>query len=176
MVRFILRGVEWISSPITKTDISSLGDEGRETIAGHTYIRISGEGAKKCWWCHQDLGKNSYSLPLKTLSEPNSTLNLAKFHGRPCAKAYCMDNFQKHPGIFTKALATIEDQNRAETKTSNLVSEAPPWTFLKDYGGPWSVSQYQENLELGLTYSLNVSQHTNSTHHVACSSYYREYS
>lgn len=203
--RFVLRGAEWPSSSkqcetmepssvtqITKTEISSLGTEGRECILGNVYIKApdlflgrdnhnpkgpsaSSVRLQRCHWCRLPISEK-FKLPLKELAKVNTFISQGQFCDKRCAKAFCIDNLPKDPELYSKALSTLELLHRRETDSCDPIREAPPWCFLAEYGGPWTAQQYRENSELGYTYFKNMSQHIPRPMNIPVSSYYREYS
>jgi hypothetical protein len=111
-------------------------------------------------------------LPLKMTCKADTFLTEGQFCSDGCIKAYCLDNFQKNPSVYTKALTTLEYRHRQETNDPECVKESPPWKFLKKYGGHWSPQQYRENTKIGYTYTENRSVFAKRA--VPTSSYYRE--
>jgi len=185
--KFILRGVEWLTSFIPKTETATHSAlEGRECVANNIYIKIGesfrSESAKKCYWCRLLLPQNDEGvyqvkkLPLKELSKRNTFLAQGQFCSRECIKAFCIDNHLKQPDVYSKALAVLETQHRRETGSNEPLKSAPPWQFLDEYGGKWTEEQYRTNAMLGYTYTKNTSQHTNKLVEIPVSAYYREYS
>jgi hypothetical protein len=187
--KFILRGVEWLTSFIPKTETTAhSGLEGRECVANNIYIKagecswLDNATEKRCYWCRLVLPQNDQGvyqmrkLPLKELSKQNTFLAQGQFCCRECIKAFCIDNYLKQPDLYSKALAIVEMQHRKDTGSDEPLKEAPPWQFLEEYGGKWSSEQYQTNMLLGYTYTQNTSPVTNKLVEIPMSSYYREYS
>ena len=145
---FILHGIDWEKSfgnSVTKTDTNNFTNRGKEHHSGILYIKTQTGTPEFCWWCKATLDvSHTFSLPLRKVFLKNKPpQSEGYFCRRECAKAYAVENHIRNREGYSKAIALLEEEYRAEGGKGSI-KKAPHWKFLDIFSGPMSREQFDK--------------------------------